>query len=469
MTQASLSDLPTSRLLVEARQNMPKFLLLTIAFASMLTSLWITKRCMGRSWALSPLFLFVVTSILFVNVGFLVFYARSESEPWALTAVLAPTLGLLLVSLGGALTATALQLPRRWSKLPARPVRLDLSYSSAVSVSLTVFAIVALYFVLLGYVPMLEGIQVLLSGGFVPGLVNTARINRDVYVNPDAKYIPLQGLLEIFRYFGLPVVAVWFLHFRRVKVRERFSTLMIAVALLLIVATGQRWPLMYMLLAIALYVSWTIPNASKLRSAAARLGVVALGAAVLLSALLGRTHESGLSYLEMLAMGAGDLYARVFFGNVEVPFASYGIYGSQIPFLLGASWVQNLASYMPGPAPSFPVTFYQTVVGDQVGYTAPPDFYTEAYVNFGFWGVAFFSILWGSFLAGCQAVMTRAQWTVKNLGIAASLMTVAAFSSMSGVTILVSGSIVCCGVLAVVALHRMVATVAARGSAGWHG
>jgi len=61
------------------------------------------------------------------------------------------------------------------------------------------------------------------------------------------------------------------------------------------------------------------------------------------------------------------------------------------------------------------VTFNYMVMREQVGFTAPPDFYTEAYVNFGLIGTLIMSFLFGVLLAMLDKVLIRYRNTVIGL------------------------------------------------------
>ena len=433
---------------------MTEALLIVFAIVSMLASVLIARVSMGRTWALSPLFLFVVTSILFINIGFIKSFMDYSDQHWAAYALLSCSVGLLLVSSGGFLAALILNVPMLWPRVTSTLIRIDFSFGIAMRTACVVFTIVLLYFYLLGYIPILEGVKILLTQGFIAGLVNNLRIGRDVYVNPEAAYIPLQGFMQAIRYFGLPIVAVWFLHLYRQKVRTRLSLAMLLSSAVLMVLTGQRWPLMYMFLTLIIYWSWTESNLRKYRRVIQRLGVTAFVTGGILSMLLGRTTQSGLNITEMALLGLNDLFDRIFLGNVKVPFISYRIFPQEENWLYGWSWIQNLLAFLPGPLPSYPVTFYQMVTGDQKGFTAPPDFYTEAYINFGWLGLVVISFCWGFLLVIFQRILIGIRTSLLRTSVLAMMSTLIAFSGFSGVIFLVGGVIVSIFISMVVVLQR---------------
>lgn len=415
--------------------------LVGVAVFSMGFALWVARATMGRTFAFTPYLLFVLGSLLFINVGFVLFYFDYRTEPWAAHAVLSVSVGLFFTAFGALAGMQWLYRARRWQDALRKPLQADLAYPVALGAAVFVLGTVCLYFLLLGYVPLFEGIRTLLTQGFVAGLVNTFRISRDVYVNPNASYIPLQGLMDAIRYFGLPIVGIWFLHFARQGTHPFLSRALFVVCLFFTVLTGQRWPLMHFLIALLLYFSWSLPPL-RFRRVMVRMGLAAILIGVVLSALLGRTQQAGLGYGEMLLFGAGDLPKRIFIGNVSVPFWSYEIFPDREGLLFGWSWIQNLLAYLPGPYASYPVTFYQLVTGDARGFTAPPDFYTEAYINLHYPGVILLSFLWGLLLMGLQRMVAENSPSVLWRGILSLLVAEFAISASSGAAFLLGSVLV---------------------------
>lgn len=421
------------------------------------TSLLLVRFVQGDAWAVSPLAAFIGISTLFINIGFAVFFLRYAAEPWALSAIASVSLGLLTVAVTGALGVVALRLPASGLRDQRGRMEEDVSFPVAVSSTLILFVISLSYFVFLGYVPLFEGLKTLLSNGFVAGLVNSFRVGRDVYVNPEARYIPFQGFLELIRYFGLPIAAVWFVEFFRRHRMRVVSVSLLAVIALLLVLTGQRWPLMYMLATVLVYLSWTVEHGPGLPRAARWVVASGLLAGIVLSVLLGRRAAVGSGLFENVVLGVKDLGSRIVLGNSTVPFLSYSLFPSKEGWLWGGSWFQNLKAYLPGPLPSYPVTFYQLVTGDYRGFSAPPDFYTEAYINFGLVGVIVLSAIWGSALALLQLGLSKARRSLLEASICALLVTLVGFSAISGVSALLGGLIVSIFVWGVVRGQQLVA------------
>lgn len=417
-------------------------LVLILAIACIIASLVMAAVCSGRVLALGPLLLYVVGSVLFINIGYIIYFISYSTYQWAVDALFSVSLGLLAVASGGFIGGLIFQTPTSWARMNQERVTTDIPFPIAVSTAVVVFVIVLLYFYFLGYIPLFEGIRTFYIRGFVPGLTNSFRVGRDVYVNSEASYIPLQGFMEAMRYFGLPLVVIWFLHYFKRGVRRKLSIAMISFAIVLTISTGQRWPLMYMILSVIIYWSWTEARPERFRRFLTKMLVAALAAGILLSALLGRTARNSLSWFQMLAFGVWDLTTRIFTGNVRIPFLSYQLFATEARWLYGWSWIQNLLSYLPGPYPSYPVTFYQVVTKDPRGFTAPPDFYTEAFINFGWFGVIAIPFFWGITLAFFQRLIVRPNPGLLRTSVAIALAMLVSFSSMSGAIFILGGAIV---------------------------
>lgn len=349
-----------------------------------------------RGWEATTLFL--LSYLVLIHLGFMRMSLEDFGTAGGDTAVRVSSVGLTAFVLGCYLFDGRRGTPRRLVSESAEGVRLPpLStdqYRAGLSIGWVLCCISLCYFVLLGSFPLVDGVRSLMAGNDEASVVNSIRVNRDVYINPDARYIPMQGLFELFRYVGMPMCALWAaLSLRDHKVRHQGACLLI-VTLCLVVASGQRWPLLYCVF--ALVVSATsrrrITRRTRLRFASA--GVVSV---IVLSTLLGRRQEAGSSSLgEMVGTGASDLLDRILVEQALVPFLSYERWN--FGTLNGASYVQSLRAYFPGPGQSFSVDFYTGVTGDSTGFTAPPDFFTEAYLNFGLAGVLVFGLGWSLLL-----------------------------------------------------------------------
>jgi oligosaccharide repeat unit polymerase len=286
-----------------------------------------------------------------------------------------------------------------------------------------------LYFAGLGYVPLFDAAIAISSSGLDGlGVLNASRLSRDTYVNADASRVPLQGLLEIYRNLGVPVLFALALFQVRKGLPAFPRVFVIAVCVISVMAAGQRWPLMY-LLAAALFVLAS-DNLTLSSRPVRLLMVTAAVAGVALSTLQSRSGERFESIVASVSNGFLDLLLRITVGQVEVPIASYSSSDPALRWQLGATYLKSLASYLPGSGASYPVEFYQKVTGDQIGYTAPPDLYTEAYINFSWLGVVVLGVAWGLALARFENLFRgKDAW---NVAMRAGLLTVMLFSSTSG-------------------------------------
>lgn len=344
----------------------------------------------------------LASSVVFVNVGFWIFHVIHDANPvhYSADGIIVTSVGLLTAS------STALIFHARTRKIPhessAFPMMVSPSSSPLDSTSLymrrlTTLAIVILgpawlYFYLLGSVPLFVGLQAVMNEGLGGlGAMNTARLSRDPYAS-SGNYIPLQGLLQLLRNLGVPIVFTYALLLFRASISKRASAFVMVLAIVTSLAAGQRWPLLYLILAAIIAVGVTaerfpVKATTRYLSLAAVLGVS-------VSMLQGRTLTSLSDMASALKFGAFNLGERIFLDQVRVPTLSYGDSGDSLRGLLGESYFTSLKAYVPGLRASFPVTFYQTITGDSRGYTAPPDFYTEAHINFGILGVVVLTAAW---------------------------------------------------------------------------
>lgn len=380
---------------------MTELLAVATAIGCIACALTVCYILFKRDRMISPLMLFLLESVVFINIGYVLYFWEYRTYDWSVQALMVSSIGLSIVSAAGFATAVVHRSTR-----PSTSVLRDVTYHQAMLAALGVFALASLYFFLLGYVPLFEGFKTLFAQGFVPGLTNTYRVGRDIYVNPEARYIPFQGFMEAIRYYALPVVMVWFVHLYRLGSHRAGCLLVLCLSTLLLVATGQRWPLMNALITLVIYLFWTYRPRRLATRGTLLITSIAVACGLFLSILLGRTSAQ-LTARDALLFGLRDLTLRILLGNSRVPFESYSVFPRSVDFLWGRSWVQNLLAYLPGAFASFPVTFYQMVTGDTRGHTAPPDFYTEAFINFGWPGVAIICAMWGVMLSLVHEAMLR--------------------------------------------------------------
>lgn len=378
------------------------------------------------------LLLFFATSVLFVWGGFATLVVQSDFAAQGLLGLRVVTLGCVTFALFGLLWRSA-----RTPTPPSVPRGSRATKRSSMTIGWLFVAVSALYFVLLGSVPLLQGLGSLFSPGASEGAVNVARVNRDIYINSDARYIPMQGLFEAFRYFGLPMAFIWALQaWRDHPVSARLLCL---ASVLVAVGTAQRWPLVYFLLATLLAVSRTPRQVRSVNLG--RVGGAWLVVSVALTAALGRNvrGDEG-NFVDVILTNLGGLLSRVFVDQARTPFLSYFSGSPELHAQNGATYVQSLLSYLPGAGASYPVTFYRLVTGDQIGYTAPPDAFTEAWVNFGAVGVVLFAGVWSCVLGLVDVWADRAR-DEQRFAANAVLMVALGFSAFTGV-MFVLGSVI---------------------------
>jgi len=418
-------------------------LVLLTALATMAVALsvgWLRWRQTG---VIAPFGGFLIGSVFFVQLGFIYFYFVYEKATFAQDALLTISLGILLAAVGGTVALFFLEPSPKPYRISFNQVRWAYPFKAYIIVAIILLSLTMLYFVLLGYVPLLSGLGRLLVEGFSPGLLNSPRVMRDVYINPDATYIPLQGLLEVMRFVGLSIVGIWFIHRFREGEQRFFSALMITFCIFWLIATGQRWPLLHFLINLSIYFSFTT-NYRRFIRIVLRTVFWGFMAGVIISALLARTNETLMQPLEIVLFGVGNLLERILFGNAVAPVLSFQLFPHDYDWLMGQSYLQNLLSYLPGPMPSFSVTFYQMVMKDSKGFTAPPDFYTEAYINFGFAGTLIMSFVLGFLLIVVEKTIARYRNTVVGLSIISTVTTYSTLASSTGILFVIGPLIVVC-------------------------
>ena len=140
---------------------------------------------------------------------------------------------------------------------------------------------------------------------------------------------------------------------------------------------------------------------------------------------------------------------------------------------MGKGYLQVLACFVPRSGEkegSFPVTLYKLLYGEEA-FTAPPDMYTEAYVNFGIPGVLSVSFMWGLLLAWSQWAMVRARGLVGSTCLTLVVVNLA-FSAMSGIFFFINAVVACLFLLLLVRLTgplsrwRAPGSVTSRSAAG---
>lgn len=406
---------------------------LLLGAASVLTMvvaiLFVVKDLRQRS--VSGATVFLVVSVVFINLGMSIRWLAPGADPvWSDRPVMVVTAGLAAVILGSRLGPMMWPLRDHVGGPSAKQGTDQDEYNSLFVTSLVLVLVAGLYFALLGSIPLVQGLKDLAGAGQITsGLVSRYRNARDTYAGGTGVYVPMQGLLEAVRYWGLPLVVIWAWQAIAARRWRHAGFVLIGAALVLLVATGQRWPLMY------LFIAVFVVGVVIFRWRWGRLGrwaLLAIAVGVVLSALLGRGAQGVDSVGKAFRFGVGQLSSRLFLEQTEVPFASYAM--SRADLLPGdqLTWVQNLLAYLPGPGASYTVTFSTIVTGQDLGFTAPPDFYTEAWINGGWWLVIALSFAWGLLIGRIR--MLPAGSSAVSVGYRTVLVTILGFSAFAGVS-----------------------------------
>lgn len=319
-----------------------------------------------------------------------------------------------------------------------------------------------LYFLLLGYVPLFEGLASVGASGLDGlGALQTSRIGRDAYIGADQSRIPLQGLLELFRTVGTPFLVCLSIAQLRAGLPAKLRVLIIILAVTTALMAGQRWPLIYLVVAVIATFDFLRPLGISISRArvACTAGFLAF-VGLVLSILQKRTESEITSFSEAVSFGLDNLVGRILIEQAQTPILSYLQESFESGQLKGRSYVEAVLAYLPGEAATFPVEFYQTVYKTSDAYTAPPDFFTEAYLNFSWVGVLFVPLMWG-FLA---SYLDNARFTmdpITDVGIKGGVAAVFASTVFTGPSYLIGATIV---VLAVVFALKFFGLFPKRGS-----
>jgi len=255
-----------------------------------------------------------------------------------------------------------------------------------------------IYFVLLGYVPLFEGLNSVSASGLGGlGELQISRLSRDATLGSTGTRIPLQGLWELFRNVGTPFLVALAIAQIQAGHRKMFRILVLILAVTTSLLAGQRWPLIYTIVAVLATFAFLRPlKLSVKRSRIFLLGAILFGVGVGISTLQKRTLETFQSTQDAVAFGFNNLIGRILVEQSQTSVLSYLNESFRGGELGGRSYWLAFQAYLPGQKQAtFPVEFYQTVYQTSAAYTAPPDFFTEAYLNFDVFGVVVAAILWG--------------------------------------------------------------------------
>lgn len=392
---------------------------------------------------------FLLSNMAFVFAGFYINAIETAGGQggWAYDALMVVSVGTLSIILGSSLGTVG----------GSRPISADYLGSQQVlpprriaSRRLFIAAIVVLipawsYFVLLGYVPLFHGVGAVLDEG-ISGLgeLQASRLSRDGYLTAQGQHIPMQGLMELARNLGAPILASYAAVQLRLYGRSVFRIGVVLVASTTVLLAGQRWPLIY--LGVALVAGSALAGVKFPPRRVLSFGVFVGLMGLVTSLMQRRTSEVFTDWGDAARFAVENIFGRVVFEQSLIPILSYQNGTFPPGSLLGRSYLDSLASYLPGPGVSFPVEFYMATTGSRLAWTAAPDFYTEAYINFGLGGVVILSTVWGWFLARFPRVRLSVDPSLSK-GVHGGMVAVLAASCFTGPVFTLGGFILAVGVL----------------------
>lgn len=414
------------------------FLLATI----LLTGLFLVTSIRNGETGTSA-FWFVMLTLVFFLGAFITQWGISnfsETDPVS-DGVLTICLGLVFFICGarvGKLRLLADQLPRK-TKPAAQPTRDD-RWANRILIILTVAVLLPswLYFALLGSVPLFAGVGAVVEDGYGGlGALQSARLNNTPHLSGQS--IPLKGVLDLMRNYGV-LFLIGIALTQLLQGKSKFLRVsIIGAAVLTAAAGGQRWQLIYVfmvaLVAVALMRQrgFSVPLGRLLKWGGV-LGVLAFA----LTVLQRRTTDTITGLAEAVQFAFINLSERILYDQSAAPILSFVYQSFEPGELRGKTYVQALLAYVPGlDIQSFEVDFFLKVYGGTAAFTAAPGFFTEAFINFGFIGVAMLSLLWGFMLA---RVDRSAFWDQSSTALGAKAATVAmlAGTSFAGAGLVVS-------------------------------
>lgn len=381
-------------------------------------------------------FWFVISSMMLINVGFLVNAVETDggADGWALEGLLVVSGGLLMFIIG-AFLGSQKQVPN----LSARTVLVTerVATQRLIWIALLTFLPSWLYFYLLGYVPLFQGVDAVVNSGIDGlGALQASRLSRDGYASASGVLIPGQGLMQLMRNIGVPITAAYALAQMLAYRFNALRAIVLGLAVLTVLMAGQRWPLLYLCVALVAGLGLSGRRIRTRRVFGVLATVLVIG--VIMSLLQRRTLETFTSWGDAVRFAVDNLFNRIFFEQSLVPIMSYETHAFAAGSLGGRSYWDSLMAYGPGANVSFPVEFFKTVTGSRYSYTAAPDFYTEAYINFGAFGVILLPLIWGV----CLAVVSRSTFCrdrTLNAGISAGVTAILAQSCFTGPIFTIGG------------------------------
>ncbi|WP_417505955.1 hypothetical protein [Microbacterium sp.] len=329
-----------------------------------------------------------------------------------------------------------------------------------VAVSLAILIPAWAYFALLGHVPLLMGVNDVVSSGYAGlGALQTYRLELTPHLSGAS--IPMKGLFDIARNYG-PLFIIGVCTVQMLLGEKRgIRVVLIGLGIVTSLAAGQRWPLIYLvvvaLTSIYALVPWGVrPRGRRVAGFGALLLLLGMGVTLLQK----RTTETINSLGSAVEFVFENLFQRIVFEQSATPILSFQRGSFQPGELGGSSYVQALLAHLPGSdVQNFEVDFFSRVYGSSYGFTAAPGFTVEAYYNFGLLGVALIGFLWGYLLSTIDASSIWTKDVYFTPGFKAAAVALLAGTSFAGIGLLIASGLL---LLYVFVIYRLAASPAPR-------
>lgn len=193
---------------------------------------------------------YLLSSFAFVFTGFFIdaVEAGGGVNGWAYRALVVVSLGTLAVVTGsavaGSLSPAAGGTPvTNDLHMPSSHIATRRLLVAAFVVSVPAWA----YFAFLGYVSLFDGVGAVVDQGVSSlGELQASRLSRDSYLSSGARYISLQGVMELARNVGAPLVASYSVVQLRLLGKSNVRIAIVVLCSVTILLAGQRWPLIYL-------------------------------------------------------------------------------------------------------------------------------------------------------------------------------------------------------------------------------
>lgn len=265
-------------------------------------------------------------------------------------------------------------------------------------------AILVQFYRVSGGIPLFEGIQALARGDeFLTAqiLLKERRMELTYF---EASAYRGQGYVDQFRMSIMPYLVASFLVWATIaRTRKLRLTAYAAVlpALLFLLGTGQRHPIVSFMLSISI-IGYIVTPRRNHKKILGSFIIVGFAIFTVMTFLLGRYTHTG-SFRSDLPMVFLGIVNRILYSNSVGTASLFHIFPNPEPFRWGWTWLSDLQGFLPGPHVGFSAWLYRRLYGD-VG-TAAPMCFGEMYANFGLAGV-----FWGAFVLGLTLQGMHVAW-----------------------------------------------------------